>query len=66
MSDKNGIVEVGYNSKGQGIIFVAEWHEKGDQNILTFSSKGLLLDDRMLDRLIWAPILPVSETPSAT
>jgi hypothetical protein len=63
---KNAVVELGYNGKGQGIIFVAEWQEKGEHNALTFSSKGLPIGDELLDRLIWAPILPVSDTPQST
>lgn len=56
---KNAIVQLGYNERGQGIIFVGEWHEDGDVNALMFSDRGLLIDDNMLARLNWAPILPV-------
>jgi hypothetical protein len=56
---KNAIVELGYNDKGQGILFVGEWKEDGTENMLTFSDRGLLIEDSMLSRLIWAPILPV-------
>jgi hypothetical protein len=65
---KNAIVELGYNERGQGILFVAQWQEDGEQNILSFSDRGLLIDDSMLDRLVWAPILPLrdEETQSAS
>ena len=56
---KNAIVQLGYNEQGQGIIFVAEWREAGDENILRFSDRGLPVIDTLLDRLVWAPILPV-------
>jgi len=56
---KNAIVELGYNEKGQGILFVGEWKEDGNENTLNFSDKGLLIDDSLLGRLLWAPILPV-------
>lgn len=55
---KNAIVQLGYNEKGQGILFVGEWHEDGEENALYFSDKGLMIDDAMLERLQWAPILP--------
>lgn len=56
---KNAIVELGYNERGQGIVFLAEWDENGEENVLTFSDHGVLVDDTMLMRLIWAPILPI-------
>jgi hypothetical protein len=57
---KNAIVELGYNEAGQGIVFVGEWQDDGEHNALFFSDKGTLIDDSLLERLIWAPILPVS------
>jgi len=57
---KNAIVQLGYNESGQGIIFVAEQRESSEANALYFSDRGLVVDDRMLERLVWAPILPVS------
>jgi hypothetical protein len=56
---KNAIVQLGYNERGQGILFVAEWRDDVDDNALHFSDRGLLVDDAMLERLVWAPILPV-------
>ncbi len=56
---KNAIVQLGYNSNGQGIIFVGERRDADEANILTFSDKGLIVEDQMLERLEWAPILPV-------
>jgi hypothetical protein len=55
----NAIVQLGYNERGQGILFVGEWHESGDTNALFFSDKGMMIDDTLLGRLTWAPILPV-------
>jgi hypothetical protein len=57
---KNAIVQLGYNERGQGIIFVGQRKEDGEQNVLTFGDRGLLISDEMLNRLEWAPILPVS------
>lgn len=57
---KNAIVQLGYNGEGRGIIFVAEWQEDGEENVLRFSDTGLMIDDRLLSRLVWAPILPVT------
>lgn len=59
---KNAIVQLGYNSEGQGIVFVAERHDKEDRNVLVFSDRGMIVDDALLERLIWAPILPVTES----
>jgi hypothetical protein len=56
---KNAIVQLGYNGEGRGIIFVAEWNEGGEENVLRFGDTGLMIDDRLLSRLVWAPILPV-------
>lgn len=58
---KNAIVQLGYNREGQGIIFVAELHESEERNILTFSDRGMVVDDSLLKRLTWAPILPVND-----
>ena len=66
---KNAIVQLGYNEQGQGILFVAEWREHGTENSLFFSDRGLVIDDRLLGRLIWAPILPVqpaADQPATT
>lgn len=57
---KNAIVQLGYNESGRGILFVAEDREGETRNVLAFSSRGRVIDDSLLDRLIWAPILPVS------
>lgn len=59
---KNAIVQLGYNDKGQGIIFVGQWLEQGTDNVLRFSDRGLVIADTLLDRLVWAPILPVQES----
>jgi hypothetical protein len=61
---KNAVVELGYNENGQGIIFVAQWQEQGTTNVLTFSDRGLAIPDALLDKLVWAPILPVREPTS--
>ena len=55
---KNAIVELGYNGEGQGIIFVGQWREDGSDNVLYFSQQGMRVDDDMLAKLVWAPILP--------
>lgn len=56
---KNAIVQLGYNEQGQGIIFVGERREDETANALFFSDKGMKIEDGLLSRLIWAPILPV-------
>jgi len=57
---KNAIVQLGYNEAGRGILFVGEDREGETRNVLAFSSRGRIIDDGLLDRLLWAPILPVS------
>jgi hypothetical protein len=57
---KNAIVQLGYNGEGRGILFVAEQREGAEVNALFFSDRGILVDDGLLSRLLWAPILPVS------
>jgi hypothetical protein len=59
---KNAIVQLGYNGEGKAIIFVAEHRENAPDNALFFSDKGMLIDDNYLERLQWAPILPVRES----
>ena len=56
---KNAIVQLGYNQEGQGIIFVAEQHDSEERNVLVFSERGMIVDDTLLRKLIWAPILPI-------
>ncbi|MGC4064671.1 MAG: hypothetical protein QM784_08515 [Polyangiaceae bacterium] len=46
-------------------MFVGEWQEDGTENVLTFSDRGLVINDTLLDRLIWAPILPTRKSASA-
>lgn len=57
---KNAIVQLGYTPNGQGVIFVAERHDGETRNALLFGDSGMLVDDGLLQRLIWAPILPVT------
>lgn len=57
---KGAIVQLGYNDAGRGIAFIAEQHEASSDNVLTFASRGRLLEDTLLERLVWAPILPVA------
>lgn len=59
---KNAIVQLGYNAEGQGIVFVGESRDASTENALFFSDKGMIVQDDMLDRLLWAPILPVRAT----
>lgn len=56
---QNAIIQLGYNGEGKGIIFVGEQHEDEERNILVFSDKGRIIEDKLLNRLRWAPILPV-------
>ena len=41
---------------------MAEQREDAKENALYFSDRGIVIDDSMLARLVWAPILPVSGT----
>ncbi|MEZ4224942.1 MAG: hypothetical protein R3B13_28575 [Polyangiaceae bacterium] len=61
---KNAIVQLGYNEEGRGIIFVAEQRDGAGENALFFSDRGMMVDDAMLERLVWAPILPVASGDS--
>ncbi len=63
---KNAIVQLGYNDAGQGILFVGEWQDDGETNALYFSDRGMMIDDGLLERLIWAPILPTTAGATAT
>ena len=56
---QNAIVQLGYNEKGQAILFVGQRREDAQENALFFSDRGMLVSDEMLARLQWAPILPV-------
>jgi hypothetical protein len=58
---KNALVQLGYNEKGQGIAFVGERHESSTENVLRFSDRGMVISDDVLERLTWAPILPVRD-----
>jgi hypothetical protein len=58
---KNALVQLGYNGEGKGIIFVGEQRDASNENALFFSDKGMMIDDAMLERLEWAPILPVRQ-----
>ncbi|MBL8786117.1 MAG: hypothetical protein JNJ59_14555 [Deltaproteobacteria bacterium] len=57
---KNAIVQLGYNEAGRGILFIAEDHADEPRNVLAFSSRGRVIEDALLDRLVWAPILPIA------
>jgi hypothetical protein len=58
---KNALVQLGFNEKGQGIIFVGERHESSTENVLRFSDRGMIIEDETMERLTWAPILPVRD-----
>lgn len=62
---ENAIVQLGYNEEGKGILFVAEQREGETANALFFSDRGYAVEDRLLQRLKWAPILPVPAAPTA-
>lgn len=62
---QNAVVQLGYNEKGQAIIFVGQRREEATDNALYFSDRGMLIDDAMLERLQWAPILPVRREQNA-
>lgn len=58
---KNAVVQLGYNAEGKGILFVGETHESEERNILQFSDRGMMINDELLERITWAPILPVKD-----
>ena len=57
----NAIVQLGYDQAGQGILFIAERRDTYEDNALYFSDRGKRVEDPLIARLTWAPILPVSE-----
>ena len=57
---KNALVQLGYNAEGNGIIFVGEQHADEERNVLVFSDRGRMVEDELLFRLHWTPILPVA------
>ena len=60
---ENAIVQLGYNLEGKGIVFVAERRDTWEENGLFFSDRGRVIQDDLLYRLRWAPILPVNDAP---
>jgi hypothetical protein len=56
---KDALVQLGYNREGKGILFVGELRDDEERNVLVFGDKGMLIDDALLFRLNWTPILPV-------
>ena len=58
---KGAIVQLGYSPEGRGIVFVAEQRDTAPDNALYFSDRGMIVEDSVLDRLIWAPILPIRQ-----
>ncbi len=58
---KNAIVQLGYNEKGEPIVFVAQRREGEKSNVLAFSDRGRRISDELLEQLVWAPILPVAD-----
>lgn len=59
----NAIVQLGYDGAGRGILFVAEDREAESRNVLFFANSGQRIEDSLLSRLVWAPILPVAVPP---
>ncbi len=62
---KGAIVQLGYNGEGRGLIFIAEQHTAEERNVLIFSDRGRTIEDTLLHRLEWAPILPVAQEEDA-
>jgi hypothetical protein len=60
---RNAIVQLGFNQRGQGILFLAERHVSGEHNVLAFSPRGVLINDTLLRRLVRAPVLLVQAPP---
>lgn len=59
----NAIVQLGYDGLGRAILFVAEDREDEARNVLEFATVGQRIEDTLLKRLVWAPILPVPASP---
>ncbi|NOY92970.1 MAG: hypothetical protein GXP55_17440 [Deltaproteobacteria bacterium] len=60
---ESAIVQLGYDGEGHGILFIAERRSNLEENALFFSDRGLRIEDDLLRRLRWSPILPVSDSP---
>ncbi|MEM7609801.1 MAG: hypothetical protein AAF411_31025 [Myxococcota bacterium] len=60
---EGAIVQLGYDRSGHGILFIAERRDAQEENALWFSDRGHRIEDELLERLKWAPILPVSDVP---
>jgi hypothetical protein len=61
---KNAVVQLGYNGEGRPIVFVGEQREGDEINALYFSDRGMMIEEPILERLTWAPILPVGANAS--
>ena len=61
---QNAIVQLGYDGTGRAILFVGEDREAESRNVLFFANTGQRIEDTLLDRLVWAPILPVPVPPA--
>ncbi len=62
---KGAIVQLGYSGEGKGILFIAEQHAGEERNLLLFSDHGRVIEDGLLHRLVWAPILPMAKDEEA-
>ncbi len=59
---RNALVQLGYNARAQGILFLAERHAGDSRNVLAFSERGVGINDALLRRLVRAPVLTVRPT----
>ena len=61
---RHALVQLGYNGHGRGIVFLAEHPVGALENKLVFSDRGRLIEDALLERLVWSPVRVV-EPPRA-
>lgn len=62
---EHSIVQLGYNGAGRAILFIAEDHAGEPRNVLEFARSGRIIEDTLLDRLVWAPVRLVTAPPAA-
>jgi hypothetical protein len=65
---RNAVVQLGYNQRAQPILFLAERHAGDQRNVLSFSNRGIAVDDALMRSLVRAPVLivpPPSEKSAA-
>jgi hypothetical protein len=54
---RGSLVQLGFDETGRGLLWIGEDRDDEPRSTLVFGQDGMRIDDMLLERLVWVPVL---------